>query len=346
MLPQSKFHFDDGVLVLNDDNFDDALKTYDVMMVEFYAPWCGHCKELAPKYGKLATKLKTNSKPIMLAKVDATKATATGDRFKIDSYPRLLSFTKGDGGKGARYKNKPDTPEIEEYIKEVRAKTPFKPPVKNLKDVAAAKKFEKSYVGVVGIFDKKSGPEYEAFAAMSVGQAHRKHVKVAVSTASEVAEHFGAKAPAVFLVKAFDDKKTTISSDALKNAGKLSTAVEEASRETVCNLDNEKKTDCRMQDPMMILIHRPKEDKEAVKLFEETAAANKSTQLAFGKMSKSHSAVGEFFDIDADELPTLVVMKTGGIYNGAVMKYYLDKNENPEVTAEVIEESLQAYQVS
>jgi protein disulfide-isomerase A1 len=344
-LSQAKFQFDDGVLVLNDDNFDDALKTYDVMMVEFYAPWCGHCKELAPKYGKLATKLKGNAKPIMLAKVDATKAEKTGDRFKIDSYPRLLSFTKGDGGKGVTYKNKPDTPEIEEYMKGVRAKTPFKPPVKSLKDVAAAKKFEKSYVGVVGIFDKKSGPEYAAFAALSIVQAHRKHVKFAVSTASEVAEHYNVKAPAVLLVKAFDDKRSDISADVLTKVDKLSTAVEEASRETVCNLDNEKKSDCKAQDPVMILIYRTKEDKEVVKLFEETAAANKSPQLAFGKMSKSHTAVGDFFDIDADELPTLVVIKQGGIYSGAVMKHYLDKNENPEITAEVIEESLQAFQM-
>jgi protein disulfide-isomerase A1 len=337
--------FDEGVLVLNDDNFDDALKTYDVMMVEFYAPWCGHCKELAPKYAKLATKLKSSSKPIFLAKLDATKATKIGDRFKVESYPRLMSFVKGDKGKGSPYKQKPDTPEIEEYIKGVREKIPFKASLKNLKDKAAAEKFEKGYVGVVGIFEEKSGPEYQAFSTVSVFQAHRKHVKFAASTSADVAKHFGVTPPAIFLVKAFDEKRVDMPADILQNSAKLDTAVTDASREVVCDLDNEKKSDCKAQDPLMILIHRTKEDADVVRIFEGTARANKSPQLKFGKMSSKHTAVGDFFDVDADELPTIVVMKQGGIYAGAQMKHYLDKNENPEITAEVVEEALQNFQM-
>jgi len=38
------------VLVLDDSNFDSALVKYDHMLVEFYAPWCGHCKELTPNW--------------------------------------------------------------------------------------------------------------------------------------------------------------------------------------------------------------------------------------------------------------------------------------------------------
>jgi protein disulfide isomerase family A protein 3 len=53
-------------------NFDEIVndETKDVL-IEFYAPWCGHCKSLAPKYDELATKL-SKEKDIVIAKMDAT----------------------------------------------------------------------------------------------------------------------------------------------------------------------------------------------------------------------------------------------------------------------------------
>ena len=44
----------DSILVLNDDNFDAALRDHSNIMVKFHAPWCSHCQSLAPEYSKAA----------------------------------------------------------------------------------------------------------------------------------------------------------------------------------------------------------------------------------------------------------------------------------------------------
>jgi len=44
-----QFTLDGTVLELTDSNFDSAISTFDCIFVDFYAPWCGHCKRLNPE---------------------------------------------------------------------------------------------------------------------------------------------------------------------------------------------------------------------------------------------------------------------------------------------------------
>jgi len=62
--------------------------------VKFYAPWCGHCKTLAPIWEELDERLQENNPQdgIIVAKVDATQATQVAGRFQIRSYPTLKYF--------------------------------------------------------------------------------------------------------------------------------------------------------------------------------------------------------------------------------------------------------------
>lgn len=67
-------------------------------LVEFYAPWCGHCKTLAPIYDNVA-KAFAGEKNVVVAKVDADKWRGLGERFGVQGFPTLKYFPAGASGK-------------------------------------------------------------------------------------------------------------------------------------------------------------------------------------------------------------------------------------------------------
>lgn len=75
---------------LNSGNFDElVLKSKELWIVEFFAPWCGHCKKLAPEWKKASNNLKGKVK---LGHVDCDAEKSLMSRFKVQGFPTILVF--------------------------------------------------------------------------------------------------------------------------------------------------------------------------------------------------------------------------------------------------------------
>lgn len=85
-----------GVITLHSKNFDSSLREGNVWLVEFYAPWCGHCTRFASTYEVVANQLhaKQNSpsvkRKVNVAKIDGAAERALASRFGVHGFPTFF----------------------------------------------------------------------------------------------------------------------------------------------------------------------------------------------------------------------------------------------------------------
>merc|ERR1719369_1059705 len=94
----------DSVVDLTPANFDKlVLKGEEVWIVEFYAPWCGHCQSLVPEYIKAAKALKG---VVKVGAVNADEHKSLGGQYGVQGFPTIKIFglnkTKPEDYQGGR----------------------------------------------------------------------------------------------------------------------------------------------------------------------------------------------------------------------------------------------------
>ncbi|KAL0488035.1 protein disulfide-isomerase [Acrasis kona] len=82
---------------LTDKTFDAAIQSGKNYLIEFYAPWCPHCKVFAPQWEKLANAIAASDRKddLKLARIQGNKYDEITDKYEVDGFPTILLFKKG-----------------------------------------------------------------------------------------------------------------------------------------------------------------------------------------------------------------------------------------------------------
>ncbi|CAJ1052604.1 protein disulfide-isomerase A2 [Xyrichtys novacula] len=204
------------VLVLHINNFARALSEFEYLLVEFYAPWCGHCKQLEPVYAEAAGKLRTELPSVRLAKVDAIEEKELAEEFDIGGFPTLKLFTKGERKETVDFSGKRTVVGIQQWMKRR-----ISPPAAVLDSVDSVAQFiDSQNITVVGFFEDL---ESEAVKVLKEIAYELTDTEFGLSASPEVFKKYEAKANSVVLFKKFDEGRADfeLSEDGTLDKGNL-----------------------------------------------------------------------------------------------------------------------------
>jgi protein disulfide isomerase len=131
------------VKVIKSSNFKKlVMRGSKNVMLKFYAPWCGHCKQMAPEYEKLAAKF-VGSSDVLIAKVDAT-AHKLETPIEVKGFPTVLFFPGDDKQNPVKYGGGRDSVSLISFIEEHKTSGPAKKQVRKPKKKTVMKKADKT----------------------------------------------------------------------------------------------------------------------------------------------------------------------------------------------------------
>jgi len=292
---------EEGVLVLTEKNFQEALDANEFILVEFYAPWCGHCKSLAPEYAKAAGTLAEKGSSIALAKLDATEEPKIAEQFEVRGYPTLKFFRNG---KDTEYNGGRTADTIVSWLEKKTG-----PAAKTLATVDEAKAFvADNDIAVIGFFDSVDSDGAKVFLAAA---GNMDDFPFGIATEAAVLAEY--KAAGVVIFKNFDEGRNDLEGEVTEEsvaafvAGNSLPLVVDFSQDTA-----QKIFSGDIKSHLLLFMSAAAEDHAAKVDILRGIAKDHKGQMLFVTINtdeEDHKRIMEFFGMEESELPSMRIIK-------------------------------------
>lgn len=314
------------VVTLDHSNFTDFVAKHKFIVVEFYAPWCGHCKKLAPEYEKAASILSTSDPPVVLAKVDANeeKNKPIASEFDVRGYPTLKILRYG-GGVVQEYKGPRDADGMVTYLK--KQSGPASLEIKSAEDANSV--IDSDKILVVGVFPEFSGEQFENYTTLAERLRADYEFGHTVDAKLLPRGDSSASGPIVRLFKPFDELVVDFQDF---NVDALVKFVEEASTPTVTLFNKDPKHHPFVvkffnspNAKAMLFLNFSTEQFDAFKSkYHDVASLYKGNDLSFlmGDVDSSQGAF-QYFGLKEEQVPLIIIQTNDG-------QKYLKPNVEPD----------------
>ncbi|MFH4974982.1 hypothetical protein AB6A40_001691 [Gnathostoma spinigerum] len=318
------------VLELTKDNFDKTIESHKYVLVKFYAPWCGHCKALAPEYSKAAKQLHDQNSDIVLVKVDATVEKELAEKFEVHGYPTLKFFRDQVP---VDYTGPREAAGIVNWLKKKTG-----PSTQSIDSVDALQKLRKeNTVIVAAYFDDLECENAKVF--VKVADAFD-DIIFGMTKDKKVAKEMKLKKEGIVVLKKFDEEYAVYENeyevDSIKKwvqANRLP-LVTEFSQETAPQLfGGDIKKHC-----LLFISKKSKDFDDKIEALKAAAKTNKG-EILFVYINtdvEDNARMLEFFGLKEKELPALRIIHM----EEEMLKY---KPEDAEITSENVEKFVKAF---
>jgi protein disulfide-isomerase A1 len=319
---------EDDVITLEDSNFDAELEKHQFLLIEFYAPWCGHCKALEPEYKKAAELLREENFGVRLAKVDATENSELTKRFAIQGYPTLKFYSNGQY---SDYTGGRTSQDIIQWIKKKSG-----PPSTEINSVEEVEKFKANGNFVFLYFGSENSEKFKFFNTV----ASKYEYSFAHSFNEAVKSHYNAQ-DNIILFKNFDELRNDFDARLTEDAFEAFT---DAYSIPIVGRFSERSVEVIFDKNKVGLFYIRSDESAADVAFDEVlrkiapAYRNKIVFVFSDIKYDIEERLGEYFALTEKDLPHIRI--TDVVNEQEIKNYILEKKINEENLVQFIHDFL------